>query len=224
MTPQEYRRRALAERAKVAITGAGSVTEVIYEAGYSSSSRFYDGVGRELGMAPRDARAGARGQSVGYAVRPCSLGLVLVAWTARGVCDVRFGEGEADLAAALGARFPHAIVARENVPAWVNDVVSAVEHPRAIGIPLDVYGTAFQERVWRELQRIPPGETRTYSEIARAIGSPTAARAVARACASNTIAVVVPCHRVVRVHGDPSGYRWGAARKKALLAREARSR
>jgi AraC family transcriptional regulator of adaptative response/methylated-DNA-[protein]-cysteine methyltransferase len=223
VTPQEYRRRALAERAKEGIAAAGSVTESIYEAGYSSSSRFYDGVGRELGMTPREARAGALGQSVGYAVRRCSLGRVLVAWTAKGVCDVRFGATEKELAGALRARFPRAAVAREEVPAWVDEVVGAVEQPRALGIPLDVYGTAFQQRVWRELLRIPAGETRTYAEIARAIGAPSSARAVAQACASNNLAVVVPCHRVVRADGALSGYRWGTARKKALLQREGRS-
>ncbi len=219
---RRYRRRVLAERAKAGIAGAGSVTEAVYEAGYSSSSRFYEGVGRELGMAPRDARTGARGQSVTYAVRACSLGRVLVAWTARGVCDVRFGEADDAIVSALRTRFPHAALARTEVPAWVDDVVGAVEHPRAHGIPLDIYGTAFQERVWRALLRVPAGETRTYAEIARAIGSPSAARAVAGACAANSLAVLVPCHRVgPRADGRPRGLPLGApARKKALLARE----
>jgi len=224
VTPQEYRRRVLAERAKRELADAGSVTEAVYAAGYSSSSRFYEGAGRELGMPARDARSGAAGRPVQYAVRACSLGRLLVAWTERGVCDVRFGDSDGSLTEALVQRLPGALLARGAVPSWVDDVLGLVERPRAAEIPLDIQGTAFQERVWQELRRIPRGETRTYADVARAVGAPDAARAVARACAANPAAVVIPCHRVIRSDGDASGYRWGTERKKELLRRERRSR
>lgn len=224
ITPQAYRRRLVAERAKSAVARAPSVTAAIYDAGYASSSRFYEGAGSELGMAPLRARAGALGEHVKYAVRRCALGAVLVAWTNLGVCDVRFGAREREVEAALRDRFPRATLEPAEVPAWVDAVVQAVERPRALDIPVDIEGTAFQERVWRELRRIPVGETRCYAEVAAAIGAPRAHRAVASACAHNTIAVAVPCHRVVRKDGAASGYRWGAARKKALLRRETRPR
>jgi AraC family transcriptional regulator of adaptative response/methylated-DNA-[protein]-cysteine methyltransferase len=222
VTPQAYRRRVLAERAKAGIRGAPTVTAAIYDAGYSSSSRFYDGAARELGMPPRRARAGAAGERVSYTLRRCSLGLLLVAWTVRGVCDVRFGDAERELVERIRRRFPAAVVTRRNVPPWVDAVVQAVERPRDTNIPLDIAGTAFQESVWRVLRRIPLGETRTYAQVAGAIGAPGAARAVARACAANVLAVVIPCHRVVRADGRSSGYRWGQARKEALIRREAR--
>jgi AraC family transcriptional regulator of adaptative response/methylated-DNA-[protein]-cysteine methyltransferase len=223
VTPRAYRGRVMAERAKAAIKGAPTVTAAIYDAGFSSSSRFYDGAARELGMPPRRARAGARGERVQYALRRCSLGWLLVAWTARGVCDVRFGDDERGAVEAVRARFPEAALEGRDVPPWVAEVVDAVERPRPVDVPLDVAGTAFQQRVWAALRRIPLGETRTYAEVAAAIGVPSAARAVAGACAANDLAVVVPCHRVVRDDGRTSGYRWGPARKEALLAREARA-
>jgi AraC family transcriptional regulator, regulatory protein of adaptative response / methylated-DNA-[protein]-cysteine methyltransferase len=155
--------------------------------------------------------------------RRCSLGLLLVAWTRRGACDVRFGNSERELVSGVRTRFPKATVERKDVPSWVDSIVQAVERPKPTQVPLDIAGTAFQERVWNELRRIPPGETRSYAEVARAIGAPSAARAVARACASNNLAIVVPCHRIVSSDGDPSGYRWGRARKLKLLRREARA-
>jgi len=222
VTPQAYRRRVLAERAKSAIRRAPSVTAAIYDAGYSSSSRFYERAGRELGMSPRSAHAGAIGQLVRYVLRRCSLGLLLVAWTERGVCDVRFGETERETISAIRSRYASATLEREEVPPWVDEVVQAVERPRVLDIPLDIEGTAFQERVWTELRRIPIGETRTYAEVAGAMGAPHAARAVAGACAANNLAVVVPCHRVIRSDGTVSGYRWGPSRKVTLLRREAK--
>lgn len=224
VTPQQYRRRALAERAKDELSKADSVTDAVYAAGYSSSSRFYEGAGRELGMSPREARGGANGRTVQYALRPCSLGRLLVAWTDRGVCDVQFGDSDAEVAATLAERLPGAALAEADVPRWVEDIAALAERPHNRRIPIDIQGTAFQERVWKELQRIPAGETRTYTEVARAIGAPTSARAVARACATNRIAVVIPCHRVLRTDGDLSGYRWGRERKASLLRREAKSR
>ena len=221
VTPQAYRRRVVNERAKQAVTQATSVTRAIYDAGFGSSSRFYEGPGAELGMTPRRARAGGSGEHVRYVVRRCSLGVLLVAWTDRGACDVRFGSSDREVSVAIRERFPAARVERALVPGWVDAVVEAVERPRALDIPLDIEGTAFQERVWQELRRIPPGETRSYGQIAAAIGAPRAVRAVASACASNHLAVAIPCHRVVRADGSASGYRWGPERKKALLRREA---
>jgi AraC family transcriptional regulator of adaptative response/methylated-DNA-[protein]-cysteine methyltransferase len=224
VTPRAYRRRVVAERAKEALaSGSGTVARAIYEAGYSASSRFYEGAGRELGMPPRTVRGGGVGEEVRFALRRCSLGVVLIAWTSRGVCEVDFGDSREDTKRALVARFPQATLARTRVPTWVAEVVKAADRPRIANIPLDIQGTAFQQRVWSELRRIPIGETRTYAEIARAIGAPTAARAVAAACASNQLALVVPCHRVIAGNGDIAGYRWGKARKQALLARESRS-
>ena len=221
VTPQAYRRRILAERARTGIPAAASVSAAVYAAGYSSSSRFYEGIGRELGMAPRTARAGARGAHVRYALRRGTLGTVLVAWTDRGVCDVRFGDSEEEVVHGIAARYKQATLSRGDVPAWVDEVVDLVERPRRSEIPLDIQGTAFQERVWEALRRIPPGETRSYAEVAAAIGAKTSVRAVAGACAANRLAVLVPCHRVVRKGGELSGYRWGVERKRELIRREA---
>jgi AraC family transcriptional regulator of adaptative response/methylated-DNA-[protein]-cysteine methyltransferase len=224
VTPQQYRRRVQSERAKSELVKADSVTGAVFAAGYSSSSRFYESAGRELGMSPRQARSGAGGTSVQYAVRRCSLGRLLVAWTERGVCDVQFGDSEQEVTETLAERFPQAALAPSPVPAWVDDVAELADRPHRKHVPLDIQGTAFQERVWKELQRIPAGETRTYAEVARAIGAPGAARAVARACATNRLALVVPCHRVVRGNGDLAGYRWGKQRKAQILEREGRRR
>jgi AraC family transcriptional regulator of adaptative response/methylated-DNA-[protein]-cysteine methyltransferase len=223
VTPQAYRRRVIAERAKSAIARAPSVTAAIYEGGYASSSRFYEATAGELGMRPTRVRAGAEGEQVRYVTRRCSLGAVLVAWTLAGVCNVGFGDNERKVVHALHERFPRATLAREEIPSWVDAIVDAVERPRTLQVPLDIAGTAFQERVWRELRRIPPGETRTYGQVAAAIGAKGAHRAVAAACASNSVAVVVPCHRVIREGGGLAGYRWGAKRKEALLRKERES-
>lgn len=225
ITPQAYRRRVLAERARGQLAGSSSVTDTVYDAGYSSSSRFYEGAGRELGMSPREMKQGAPGRLVRYVVRGCSLGLLLVAWTEGGVCDVALGDTSDALVESLRGRFPRARVEgveEGEAVGWVDEILDAVERPRSLHVPLDIEGTAFQQRVWRELMRIPPGETRTYTEVAQAIGAPSATRAVARACATNRLAVVVPCHRVVRSDGELAGYRWGRPRKEALLRREAR--
>jgi AraC family transcriptional regulator of adaptative response/methylated-DNA-[protein]-cysteine methyltransferase len=221
ITPQQYRRRLLAERGREAIGRAASVTESIYEAGYSTSSRFYDGVGRELGMKPSVARAGGVGEEIHYVIAGCSLGQILIAWTKRGVCEVALADSARDLLSQLETHFPKAVLQPSEETRWVRAVIDAVEMAAPADIPLDIRGTAFQERVWRELRAIPVGETRSYSEIAEALGAPAAARAVARACASNTLAVVVPCHRAIRKDGALSGYRWGVERKRELLRREA---
>lgn len=220
VTPQQYRRRLLAERARDTIAEAGSIAALAYDAGYVSSSRFYAGVGRELGMSPRVAKRGGSGERVAYAVTTCSLGHILVAWTERGVCQVDLADSPETLATRLAQRFPKAHRDAAEVGAYMQAVIRTVDQKGAQHIPLELRGTAFQERVWQELRRIPAGQTRTYTEIARAIGRPRAARAVAGACAANNLAVVVPCHRVVRTSGDLSGYRWGLDRKAELLRRE----
>lgn len=223
VTPQQYRRRVLAERGRDAISGAASVTEAVYDAGYSSSSRFYDGVGRELGMKPSDAHTGGVGERIEYVISECSLGRILVAWTHRGVCEVAFADSSAALLAQLTRHFPRATLEESDQNTWAKVVIASVEMASPAIIPMDIRGTAFQERVWQALRAIPAGETRTYSDIARQLGEPSAVRAVARACASNPLAVVIPCHRVVRKDGSPSGYRWGVDRKRELLRREAGS-
>lgn len=226
ITPGQFRRRVLTERAKERLPRSASVTAAVYEVGYGSSSRFYERTSAELGMAPSRLRGGARGVRVHYASRRCSLGVVLVAWTETGVADVRFGRSKEEVERGLAERFSLATrVSREKMPAFVGLIVDAVETPQtSVDVPLDLRGTAFQERVWRALRAIPVGETRTYDALAKALGSKTGARAVARACATNSVALVVPCHRVVRKDGALAGYRWGVERKSALLAREAASR
>lgn len=220
VTPQQYRRRVLAERGREAIGHARSVTESIYEAGYSSSSRFYEGVARELGMRPSAARAGGAGERVHYTIAVCSLGHVLIAWTERGVCEVDFADAATDLVSQLREHYPKATLEHSEGAEWAIAVIDAVEMGKPADIPLEIRGTAFQERVWQALRTIPTGETRAYSEVAEALGEPTAARAVARACATNRIAVLVPCHRALRKDGNLSGYRWGLERKRELLRRE----
>lgn len=224
VAPQAYRRRALAERARAALAREPTVSAALYGAGYSASSRFYAGVGRELGMPPRQAKAGGAGASVEFTIRECTLGRLLVAWTARGVCEVRLADTDEEAAEALRARFPAATLRWTGAPAWVDEVAREVERPRRSTLPLDVQGTAFQQRVWEALRRIPPGETRTYGELAAQLGVPRAARAVAGAVAANPVAVLVPCHRVIRGDGQLSGFRWGPARKRELLRRERAAR
>lgn len=221
ITPQQYRRRILAERGRDVLGAARSVTESIYVAGYSTSSRFYEGIGRELGMKPSTARTGGAGERIEYVIAECSLGPLLIAWTRRGVCEVAFGDSETAILNRLSSHFPNATLGRAEPSDWARAVIDSVEIAAPADIPLDIRGTAFQERVWQELRRIPSGETRSYSELAEALGEPGAARAVARACASNKLAVVIPCHRAVRKDGGLSGYRWGVERKRELLRREA---
>lgn len=199
------------------------VTDAIYEAGFGSSSRLYEGAGAALGMTPTALKAGGAGMRVRYAVGDSPLGLVLVGATELGVCSIAFGDSEDELIESLRRAFPRAELKRmdRELGYAVAAVVGGLgENPAAIELPMDVRATAFQLRVWQELQAIPRGETRTYSEVAAAIGSPKAVRAVAGACASNPVAVVVPCHRVVGKDGSLTGYRWGTERKLQLLEQE----
>lgn len=223
VSPKAYFAALRTRRAHAALQARPRVTDAIYDAGFGSSSRFYGEAGDALGMSPSAFRAGGAGQRIRWTVEPCALGTVLVAATERGVCAIEFGDAPQALAERLRARFPQATLVDGN-PAfreWVGRVLAFVERPReALDLPLDVRGTAFQRLVWEALRTIPRGRTASYAEVARAIGHPEAARAVAAACASNTVAVAIPCHRVVRGDGSPSGYRWGAARKVELLRRE----
>jgi AraC family transcriptional regulator of adaptative response/methylated-DNA-[protein]-cysteine methyltransferase len=205
------------------------ITDAIYEAGYGSSSRLYESGTAALGMSPRIMRAGGAGLLIRYATAPSPLGRMLVAATTSGVCTIAFGRDDAELIAELRQRFHSAqLVAAKANTGWLADAVAFVashttEHPLAATFPLDVRATAFQQRVWKALQQIPRGETRSYSELARELGKPTAARAVAAACGANPIALAVPCHRVVGQDGSLTGYRWGVERKRKLLAAEAAS-
>jgi AraC family transcriptional regulator, regulatory protein of adaptative response / methylated-DNA-[protein]-cysteine methyltransferase len=202
------------------------VTAAIYDAGYGSNSRFYERSGEILGMTATAYRNGGRDAEIRFAVGECSLGSILVARSARGVCALSLGDDPDALVRALQDRFPKAelVGGDSEFEALVAQVVGLVDNPAAgLGLPLDMRGTAFQQRVWTALLAIPPGQTVSYAELARRIGMPQAARAVARACASNAIAVAIPCHRVIRQDGSVSGYRWGAERKRALLEREARA-
>ena len=202
------------------------MSRATFGAGYGSSSGVYGGADAKLGMTPATYRRGGVGAHIDYVIAQTSLGTLLVAATDHGVCAVTLGDDAATLETALELEYPAATRTRLTTPSsslstWVADVVSAVDGERARSdIPLDVEASAFRWKVWRELQKIPFGETRSYSEIARAIGSPKAVRAVASACANNPVSVVVPCHRVIRTDGGPGGYRWGLERKKRLLERE----
>jgi AraC family transcriptional regulator of adaptative response/methylated-DNA-[protein]-cysteine methyltransferase len=224
VTPRAYASALRAGTLRDVLPASGSVTQAILEAGYSSTSRFYEVSQRRLGMRPSRARQGGQGETVRFAVGQTSLGAILVAATAKGVCAIHFGDDPVALVRSLEDRFPRADLVGddERFLEVVARVVAMVESPgEALDLPLDIRGTAFQERVWQALSRIKPGETVTYAEIARRIGSPRAVRAVGQAVGANHLAVAIPCHRVVRTSGELSGYRWGVERKAELLAREA---
>jgi AraC family transcriptional regulator of adaptative response/methylated-DNA-[protein]-cysteine methyltransferase len=219
LSPAAYARALREERAREALSSGGSVTEAIYDAGFEAPSRFYESLDGKLGMAPSAWVRGGEGVRIEWAVVTTSLGPMLVAATAKGVCRLSFSEGREDLA----ARFPNAELAEGGAQfaALLQRVVDAVESPGTGGdIPLDVRGTVFQERVWAELRKIPPGETRSYAEIAAAAGNPTAVRATGSANGANNVAVLIPCHRVVRSDGSLGGYAYGLDIKRELLARD----
>ncbi|MDV2987445.1 UNVERIFIED_CONTAM: bifunctional DNA-binding transcriptional regulator/O6-methylguanine-DNA methyltransferase Ada [Methylobacteriaceae bacterium AG10] len=223
VTPRAYAQAHRAARAADSLAEGRSVTESVYAAGYGAPSRFYADGAERLGMSPSAYRRGGAGERLSFATGPCALGLVLVAATERGLCAILLGDDAEALRRELTARFPRAEIAAAEAgfAATVAAVVRLVEAPgAAFDLPLDIGGTAFQQRVWQALRRIPAGSTATYADIARAIGAPAAVRAVAMACGANALAVAIPCHRVVRSDGALSGYRWGTARKAALLARE----
>jgi AraC family transcriptional regulator of adaptative response/methylated-DNA-[protein]-cysteine methyltransferase len=220
VTPAAYYRSLRARRAEAALAQNGRITDAIYDAGYSGPARFYADAGKRLGMTPSAWRDGGRGETIRWASAETDLGTMLVAATAKGICRLSFDEGEAE----LRRRFPHAAIANggAEMAALVRRTVAAVNAPeKPHDLPLDVHGTAFQEAVWRELQRIPAGETRSYAQIAAAVGRPAAVRAAGSANGANNVAVLIPCHRVIRADGTPGGYAYGLERKARLLAREA---
>ncbi len=224
ITPRAYAAALRAGTLHEVLPASSSVSRAIVDAGYSSSSRFYEVSSRRLGMRPSRARQGGRGETMRFAVGQTSLGAILVASTALGVCAIEFGDDPLALVRGLEDRFPEANLVGddESFLAVIAQVVGMVEHPEVrLDLPLDIRGTAFQERVWRALTAVTPGETITYQELARRIGRPGAVRAVGQAVGANHLAVAIPCHRVVRTSGELSGYRWGVERKAALLAREA---
>lgn len=223
VTPGVYLNARRRVRALDELSRARTVTDAIYGAGYSSSSRFYESCAPELGLKPSVFAKGGAGEVIRYAIGECSLGSILVAATAQGICAIQFGDAPEPLIEALRGRFPKAELkgGDADFEHVVAHVIGLVEEPkRAFDLPLHVRGTAFQQRVWEVLRSIPPGETMTYAEVAAKAGCPSAVRAVASACAANKIAVAIPCHRVVRTGGALSGYRWGVERKAALLKRE----
>ncbi|MFO1060428.1 MAG: methylated-DNA--[protein]-cysteine S-methyltransferase [Dongiaceae bacterium] len=223
VTPRQYGDARRLERLRAGLQQGDGVAAATYEAGFGSSSRVYERADAALGMTPATYARGGRGAEIAYASAPTPLGRLLVAATRRGVCFVSLGEADGPLEGALAAEFPAAIRRRDPdaLGAALDGLVAYLEGAAPPpDLPLDIRCTAFQRRVWEELRRIPLGETRSYREIAERLGEPQAQRAVGRACASNPVALVVPCHRAVRSDGGPSGYRWGGARKRALLALE----
>lgn len=224
LTPQAYAAAQRAERLRAGLRQGATVTEAVHAAGYNSSGRFYAQADQILGMTPRRFRAGGTAAEIRFAVGQCTLGAILVAASERGICAILLGDDPELLVRELQDRFPRAVLIGGDTgfESWVAQVVGLIEAPGiGLKLPLDIRGTAFQQRVWQALCDIPSGQTASYSEIARRIGLPRAIRAVAGACAANALAVAIPCHRVVRTDGSLSGYRWGVERKRVLLEREA---
>jgi len=223
LRPRELAEAFRLERFKKMLRDGKSITEALYETGYGSSSRVYERSNAQLGMTPATYQKGGKGMKIGYSIAKSALGKVLVAATDRGVSAVYLGDAEGKLVQELRDEYPRAEIstAADSFERWVKEIVQRVEgKPPRIELPLDLQATAFQRRVWQELQQIPRGSTRTYSQVAQALGNPKAVRAVARACATNPVSIVVPCHRVVREDGRLAGYRWGLSRKEQLLAQE----
>jgi len=221
VTPKQYAQEHRKHRVQEGLQGQHSITATLYDAGFESSSAFYGNMA--LGMTPTQYKRGGAGMTIYYAIRPSWLGLVLVAATERGVCAIALHDSPDVLTQHLHQLFPKATIqeADENVGTWVDQALALIEQPdRAVDLPLDVQGTAFQQQVWQALRQIPPGQTLSYSELAERIGNPKAVRAVASACGSNRVAIAIPCHRVIGRNRALTGYRWGTERKQALLERE----
>ena len=226
LTPSGYAAAHRSRRIRKTLSQTQSVTDAIYEAGFNSNSRFYERTDDVLGMTPANFRNGGANTTIHFAIGECSLGSILVAKSGRGVCAILIGGDPQQLARDLQDQFPKAeIIGNDRgFEDLVAKVVGLVETPaNLIDLPLDIRGTVFQQRVWKALQQIPVGSTASYTEIAKVIGMPKAVRAVAQACGANTIALAIPCHRVIRTDGELSGYRWGVERKRALLDREAKA-
>ncbi len=225
ISPRQYAEARRLDRLKQGLKAGEGIAAATYDAGYGSSSRLYEKANRQLGMTPATYARGGRGMAIAFSLADCGLGRVLVAATERGISAVYLGDRDEALVGTLAEEYPNAEIRRDDqaLARWVAVLLAYLDqegaHPE---LPLDVQATAFQRRVWQELQRIPYGETRTYGEIATALGQPTAARAVARACATNRVSLAIPCHRVVGRDGALRGYRWGVERKRALLGMESR--
>jgi len=225
VSPREYQAAVRAVRLRASLRDGRSVTTAIYEAGYGSPSRVYEDSPTGRGMSPSTYRRGGAGMRIGYSAVPSPVGHILVAATEHGVCSVKLGDNVAALVRDLHREYPSAEIEADRKPRseWVKAIAQHLRGAAAsLDLPIDVQATAFQWKVWRALQQIPYGETRAYADVARAIGKPKAVRAVARACATNPVCLVVPCHRVVPAAGGPGGYRWGAERKEQLLSTERR--
>ena len=223
VTPKQFQQAIQKSRVTVALSKNKTVTSAIYDAGFNSSGRFYESADTMLGMTPTSYKNGGANEKIRYAIVPCSMGLMIVAATARGICAIEFGDSAHELTQRLRERFQRADfkLADTIFKKWLTLILDYIEQPRGVlDLPLDIQGTLFQQKVWKALREIPPGETLSYTEVAEKIGQPTAVRAVASACAGNSIAVLIPCHRVVRSNGELSGYRWGITRKAELLRRE----
>lgn len=223
LKPRELAEALRVKRFKSMLRAGRSITDALYETGYGSSSRVYERSNAQLGMTPATYQKGGKGMKIGYAIGKSPLGKVLVAATERGVSAVYLGDAVNTLISELREEYPRAEIAPapDSYQRWVREIVQRIEGKRPrLELPLDLQATAFQRRVWQELQRIPRGRTRTYSQVARSLGQPKAVRAVARACATNPVSIVVPCHRVIREDGTLAGYRWGLSRKEQLLKQE----
>jgi len=223
LRPRELAAALRLARFKKMLRDGKGIAEALYETGYGSTSRVYESSNAQLGMTPATYRKGGTDMKIGYAIAKSSLGRVLVGATEKGVSAVYLGDADAKLVEELREEYPKAEIsaAGDSFERWVKEIVQRVEgNPPRLELPLDLQATAFQRRVWLELQRIPRGSTRTYTQVARALGSPKSVRAVARACATNPVSIVVPCHRVIREDGSLAGYRWGLSRKEQLLAQE----
>lgn len=223
VTPRSYAEGVRARRLQASLAAGARVADAVAGAGFGSESRVYEDTGKLLGMTPGAARRGGAGETIRTALADCPFGRLLVGATDTGVCFIGFAEPDDALLGDLRRRFPRATLVTDDagLAEIVQTIVDFIEEPKAaLALPLDLRGTAFQVRVWEALRRIPPGETRSYGELARMIDAPNAVRAVARSCATNPVSLAVPCHRIVGGDGDLTGYRWGVSRKKALLERE----
>lgn len=223
LSPREFAEAARMRQFKKLLRDGQSITEALYACGFGSPSRIYEKTNSHLGMTPAEYKKGAPGMHIEYSITKTSLGHVLVGVTERGISAIYLGENDKQLVAELRAEYSKADVSRnsEGNAAWVKEIIKRIEgEAPSVELPLDVQATAFQRRVWQELQKIPLGTTRTYRQVARALGKPNSVRAVARACATNPVSIVVPCHRVIRTDGQLAGYRWGLKRKQELLERE----
>ena len=223
ISPRQYTEARRLNSLKAQLKEGQTVTAALYETGYGSSSRLYEQTSVRLGMTPATYRRGGKGMQISYTLVDCPLGRLLIAVTERGLCAVSLGDSDAELVAALLDEYPAAEFHRDEVDLslWVSSLLGLLNGEQIhLDLPLDLQATAFQWRVWEELRAIPYGSTRSYSEIAKAVGNPKAARAVARACATNRVSIVIPCHRVIREDGSPGGYRWGLEHKQALLTQE----